>query len=88
MLFWIGDLYTYGVRELFDVSIPFPSFGDAVYLAVYPVLMAGLLVLARRRNRRADGPGLVDSLIMTLGLALVSWVLLIAPYVHDHSWRC
>jgi diguanylate cyclase (GGDEF)-like protein/PAS domain S-box-containing protein len=82
LLFWVGDVYTYSIRVLYHLNIPFPSFGDAVYLAVYPVQMAGLLVLVRRRNQRADGPGLIDSLIMTLGLALVSWVLLIAPYVH------
>ena len=52
--------------------MPFPSPGDAMYIAVYPVLMTGLLLLVRRRNRRADGPGLIDSLIMTLGLGLLS----------------
>ena len=41
-----------------------------MYLPVYPVLMAGLMLLVRRRNQRADGPGAVDALIMTLGLAL------------------
>ena len=65
--------------------MPFPSIGDAVYLTVYPVLMAGLLVLVARRNQRADGPGVIDALIMTLGLCLVSLVLLIDPYVHDRT---
>lgn len=82
-LFWLGDLYTYSYPKLFHASVPFPSLGDAIYLAVYPVLMAGLLLLVRRRNRDADRPGVIDSLIMTLGLALLSWILLIAPYVHD-----
>ncbi len=82
-LFWVGDVYTYSIRILFNVSVPFPSWGDAVYLTMYPVLMAGIMLLVRRRNRRADGPGAVDALIMTLGLALVSGILLIAPYVHD-----
>jgi diguanylate cyclase (GGDEF)-like protein/PAS domain S-box-containing protein len=82
-LFWLGDLYTYSYPKLFEAQVPFPSPGDGIYLAVYPALMIGLLVLVRRRNREADGPGLIDSLIMTLGLALVSWILLIAPYVHD-----
>ena len=82
-LFWVGDVYTYSIRILFNVNVPFPSWGDAVYLTMYPVLMAGIVLLVRRRNQRADGPGAVDALIMTLGLALVSGVLLIAPYVHD-----
>ena len=84
-LFWVGDVYTYSVRVLFDVTVPFPSFGDAVYLTMYPVLMVGIMLLVRRRNQRADGPGAVDALIMTLGLALVSGIILIAPYVHDKT---
>jgi diguanylate cyclase (GGDEF)-like protein/PAS domain S-box-containing protein len=82
-LFLAGDVYTYSLPQLFGVVVPFPSPGDAIYLGVYPVLMAGLLLLVRRRNQRADGPGLVDSLIMSLGLSLVSFIYLIAPYVHD-----
>ncbi len=84
-LFWAGDLYTYSYPKLFGADVPFPSIGDALYIAVYPVLMAGLLILVRSRNKRADGPGVIDSLIMSLGLALVSVILLIAPYIHDHS---
>ena len=47
--------------------MPFSSFGDAVYLTVYPALMAGLLLLVRRRNPERDRGGVIDSLIMTLG---------------------
>jgi diguanylate cyclase (GGDEF)-like protein/PAS domain S-box-containing protein len=82
-LFWLGDVYTYSYPQLWHVTVPFPSFGDAVYLAVYPALMLGLLVLVRRRNPERDRAGLIDSLIITLGLSLVSWIALIAPYVHD-----
>ena len=84
-LFWVGDVYTYSFRILFNVNVPFPSFGDAVYLTMYPVLMAGLLLLVRRRNPDARPRRAVDALIMTLGLALVSWIVLIAPYVHDNT---
>jgi diguanylate cyclase (GGDEF)-like protein/PAS domain S-box-containing protein len=82
-LFLAGDIYTYSLPELFGVVVPFPSPGDAIYLTVYPVLMVGLLLLVRRRNQRADGPGVIDSLIMSVGLSLVSFLYLIAPYIHD-----
>jgi len=82
-LFWLGDLYTYSYPKLFHADVPFPSIGDAVYLSVYPVLMAGLLLMVRQRNKRADGPGVVDAVIMSLGLSLVSFIFLIAPYIHD-----
>ncbi len=82
-LFWLGDMYTYSYPKLFHVAVPFPSIGDAIYIAVYPALMFGLLVLVRRRNRGGGGPGLIDALIMSLGLSLISGVTLIAPYAHD-----
>jgi len=84
-LFWVGDLYTYSYPRLFHVSVPFPSIGDAIYLTVYPALMMGLLLLVRRRNPGTDRAGVIDSLIMTLGLSLVSFMVLIAPYVHDNT---
>jgi diguanylate cyclase (GGDEF)-like protein/PAS domain S-box-containing protein len=84
-LFWLGDLYTYSYPRLFGGDVPFPSIGDGAYVLVYPALMAGLLMLVRRRNPDRDRAGLIDSLIMTLGLSLLSWVALIAPYLHDGS---
>jgi len=84
-LFWLGDLYTYSYPRLLGADVPFPSLGDGMYVLVYPALMAGLLMLVRRRNPEHDRAGVIDSLIMTLGLALLSWVALIAPYLHDNS---
>jgi diguanylate cyclase (GGDEF)-like protein/PAS domain S-box-containing protein len=84
-LFWLGDLYTYSYPRLLGADVPFPSLGDGAYVTVYPALMAGLLMLIRRRNPESDRAGVIDSLIMTLGLALLSWVALIAPYLHDET---
>jgi diguanylate cyclase (GGDEF)-like protein/PAS domain S-box-containing protein len=83
LLFVSGDIYTYS-----NPNAPFPSPGDALYLAVYPVLMAGLLVLVRRRNPRRDPAALIDALILTIGIGLLSWVFLIAPNIHltEISW--
>src|SRR4051794_18804121 len=85
LLFWLGDLYTYSYPRLFNADVPFPSLGDGAYVAVYPALMAGLLLLIPRRNPQSDPAGVIDSLIMTLRLALLSWVALIAPYLHDET---
>src|SRR5690242_19948422 len=76
-LFFSGDVYTYS-----NPNASFPSVGDALYVAVYPVLMAGLLVLVRRRNPRRDHPALIDALILSVGVGLLSWVFLIAPNIH------
>jgi diguanylate cyclase (GGDEF)-like protein/PAS domain S-box-containing protein len=84
-LFVCGDLFYYGYPLLFRTDVPFPSFGDFFYLSVYPVAVAGLLVLIHRRNPRGDRPSLIDALIITTGLALLAWVFLMAPYAHDAS---
>jgi len=82
LLFFAGDVYTYSYPKLFHHDVPFPSAGDWLYLAVYPVLMAGLFMLVRKRNPDGDRPGLIDSAILTVGIALLSWVFLIAPNLH------
>jgi diguanylate cyclase (GGDEF)-like protein/PAS domain S-box-containing protein len=84
-LFWLGDLYTYSYPLLLGRDVPFPSLGDGAYLAVYPALMAGLVILQRRRTQRGDRGSAIDAAIMTVGLALPSWIWLTAPYLHDHS---
>jgi diguanylate cyclase (GGDEF)-like protein/PAS domain S-box-containing protein len=84
-LFVCGDLFYYGYPLLFQTDVPFPSAGDFFYLSVYPVAVAGLLLLVHRRNPRGDRPSLIDALIITTGLALLAWVFLMAPYAHDAS---
>ena len=81
-LFFSGDLYTYSYPKLTGADVEFPSIGDGLYLAVYPVLIAGLFLLIRRRNPRPDRSALIDALILTIGVGLLSWVFLIAPNFH------
>jgi hypothetical protein len=81
-LFWLGDLYTYSYPLLLGAEVPFPSPGDALYIFMYPVIMAGLLLLVRRRRAGTDRGGLIDGLILTVGLALPPWIWLMAPYMH------
>ena len=70
-LFFAGDVYTYSYRLVFGADVEFPSFGDVLYLLVYPALAAGMLVLVRRRNPHRDRAAAIDSLILTLGIALI-----------------
>jgi diguanylate cyclase (GGDEF)-like protein/PAS domain S-box-containing protein len=85
LLFWFGDLYTYSYPKLWNHEVPFPSLGDAAYVGVYPVLMIGLLLVVHRRAARSTDRGAVDAAILTIGLAVPSWIALIAPYLHDHE---
>ena len=78
-----GDIITYNYQRFFGGEPPFPSLGDLFYLSVYPFLVAGILLMIRRRSPGRDRASLIDSLIIGFGVATLSWVFLIAPYLHD-----
>jgi diguanylate cyclase (GGDEF)-like protein/PAS domain S-box-containing protein len=81
--FALGDI-TYDVLTKFlHRSDPFPSLADVLYLATYVLLSAGIITMVRARRRRDGETGaLLDALIITLGLGVLSWTYLIQPYVH------
>jgi PAS domain S-box-containing protein len=80
-LFVGGDVITYNYHRFFGKEPPFPSAGDALYLAVYPFLVAGILLLIRRRTPGGDRTSLIDSLIVAVGVGAMSWIFLIAPNI-------
>jgi diguanylate cyclase (GGDEF)-like protein/PAS domain S-box-containing protein len=83
VLFTSGDT-TYNVlTDFLGQDNPFPSLADVFYLLVYPVLAVALLVFIRSRSGADNRAALLDALVPTAGLGLLSWVFLIAPYVHD-----
>ena len=82
LLFITGDtVYKFWHQVIGQQMIPFPSFIDAIYVTMYPVLGMGLLLLARTRIPRGDRASLIDALTITIGVGLLSWVLLISPNV-------
>jgi diguanylate cyclase (GGDEF)-like protein/PAS domain S-box-containing protein len=83
VLFVAGDVITYNYQRIFHTEAPFPSIGDAMYLAVYPVLIAGLIILVRSRNPGRDRAALIDALVITIGIGVLSWVFLMAPNASD-----
>ena len=82
-VFAAGDT-TYNVlTTLLGQENPFPSLADAFYLLMYPIAAAGLLLLIRHRTGGRDRGSLLDALSLTTALALLSWIFLISPYVHE-----
>ncbi len=82
-LSWVtGDLLFGWYADVLHVS-PFPSPADACYLAAYPVIGGAVLVLIRSRQRQLDLPGLIDSAIVTIGLGLLSWLVIAGPIVQS-----
>ena len=85
-LFVAGDAL-FSLNELVLGIEPFPSLADGLYIPGYPVLAAGLALLARSRSARAghDLAGVLDAAIIAIGFGLLSWVLVMVPYFQDPS---
>jgi signal transduction histidine kinase len=84
-LFVCGDVFSYNYTRFFGRELPFPSIADAFYLALYPGLIGGMVLLVRRRSPGLDVASLIDSLIVAVGVGTISWIYLMAPYAHDES---
>ncbi len=63
----------------------FPSPADPIYLLGYPTIVVGLLLLVRGRRPRRDVAGFLDSAILTVALAILSWVLLAGPTIKNYQ---
>jgi signal transduction histidine kinase len=73
-----ADIIFYTYQDILHQEV-FPSAADFFYLAAYPFLMAGLLLLIRSRSPGADRASLLDALVVTVGVGMVSWVFLVGP---------
>ena len=77
--FIAGDTY-YFTRLTLGWDIPYPGLADVLYLLVYPFLAAGLVLFIRVRSGGDNRATLLDALVPTVGLGLLSWIYLVAPY--------
>ena len=76
------------VAQLVGTELPFPSYADVLYLLNYPLYAVALTIFIWWRTPDRDRRSLIDALTLTAGLALLSWIFLILPYVHNEglSW--
>jgi diguanylate cyclase (GGDEF)-like protein/PAS domain S-box-containing protein len=80
--FVAGDAIAYSED---GVGASLSTLADALYLAVYPCLVGGILLLVRRRAPGRDRDGLIDSLVIAIGLGVLSWAFLMAPHARNDS---
>ncbi|UWZ34086.1 EAL domain-containing protein [Dactylosporangium roseum] len=57
------------------------TIADVFYLALYPALAVALAIIVRRQNPGGNRAALLDGTIVAVGVALLSWVFLIEPYL-------
>ena len=64
---------------------PFPSVADVFYLGGMGMVAVAIVWMVKGRLPEGDRAGLLDALIVAVGVGLVSWVFLMAPVVADES---
>jgi len=79
-----GDWTWVILDRLFGVE-PFPSIADGFYLSGIGLTGAAIVWLVRGRIPEGDRAGLLDALIVAVGVGLVSWTYLMEPIVADMS---
>ncbi len=78
-----GDLIDMALPLALGQNGPFPSLALAFHLAVYPLSAAALAMFIHSRTPWDDDSSLLDAVIITVGLGLLSWVYLIEPFLRD-----
>ena len=81
--FAVGQVSFLVLTQIMGAKVPFPSFADVLYLVTFPLYAAGLLIFIWWRTPDRDRRSLIDALTLTTGLAMLSWIYLILPYVHN-----
>ena len=81
--FVAGQVSFLVATQILHRPMPFPSYADVLYLATYPLYAAGLSIFIWARTPNGDRRSVIDALTLTVGLALISWMYLILPYVHN-----
>jgi diguanylate cyclase (GGDEF)-like protein/PAS domain S-box-containing protein len=79
-----GDLTYNFLVDVMHQQDPFPSAVDGIYLLLFsPLQAAGVLLLVRSGAASRDRASVLDALILTGGVGLLSWIFLISPYVES-----
>jgi signal transduction histidine kinase len=80
LAFSVGDVI-FNLYDLWGHEPPVPSVADVFYLAGYPFLTVGLVLLVVRLRSQERRVGFVDAALLTVAFALSQWVFLMADLV-------
>jgi signal transduction histidine kinase len=80
LAFSVGDVI-FNLYDHWGREPPVPSVADAFYLAGYPFLTVGLVLLVVRLRSQERRVGFVDAALLTVAFALCQWIFLMADVV-------
>ena len=82
LLFTVVGDWTWVVLDLMGLEL-FPSIADAFYLVGIALVAIAVLRLLRGRIPGGDRAGMIDAIIVSVGIGLISWTFLMSPLVAD-----
>jgi signal transduction histidine kinase len=81
--FTIGDVLFNLYDQVWDRDPPLPSVADVFYLAGYPFLTAGLVLLVLRVRSEERRAGRIDAALLVVAFALCQWIFVMDDLVRD-----
>jgi len=81
--FTLGDDAYTVYSNVLHISIPFPSYADALYLSGYPFLFLGVFTLTRGSDSSTQRENTADAAIVAMGALAISWHFLMDSYVNN-----
>jgi signal transduction histidine kinase len=82
LAFTVGDVFFNLYSFVWHRDPPVPSIADAFYLAGYPFLTAGLVLLVRCLRREERRGGRVDAAMLIVAFALCQWIFIMQDRLH------
>jgi signal transduction histidine kinase len=82
----LGQVAGDAIFAFYEVALnrepPAPSVADAFYLAGYPLLVVGLLLVLRELGGQTSRAAVLDTIVIFSAVVLVQWVFFVDPYNH------
>jgi signal transduction histidine kinase len=85
LAFSVGDVLFNLYAFVWHSDPPVPSVADVFYLAGYPFLTAGLILLVRCLRREERRGGGIDAAMLIVAFALCQWVFIMQDRLHSGS---
>ncbi len=80
LLLVAGDVFL-TVSDFLGREFPFPTPADTLYLAFYPFMITGMLMIGSSRVARSGPAGFIDPMIIATSFGLLFWVYFMQPYI-------
>jgi signal transduction histidine kinase len=85
MAFAVGDVLFNFYARIWHRDLPIPSVADVFYLAGYPLLAVGLVLLVLHVLPTGRREGLIDAALLTAAFGIGHWIFVMHPLVTGSS---